>query len=207
MRFIQALLLISISSFMLAGGHMSHAHMKHVYESWNDTPDKEGLLPTAIAEAKIALTHAGFALKKSNDMAWMKLHTTHIAHALSGEGKGPGLGYGLIKASNGTAKHIGFAASSPGASANVKAHSVHIETSANNAVMWSKEALELTALIASSSNPNTVKALLGDIVSLLEASVSGQDANNDGKITWQKNEGGLMEADKHMGFMRKGENI
>ena len=28
----------------------SHAHMKHVIASWNDTPDQAGLLPTALEE-------------------------------------------------------------------------------------------------------------------------------------------------------------
>jgi len=37
--------------------------------------------------------------------------------------------------------------------------------------------------------------------------LSGVDANGDGKISWKKGEGGLMEAKKHMGFMAKGEGM
>lgn len=35
----------------------------------------------------------------------------------------------------------------------------------------------------------------------------GLDANGDGKISWQKGEGGLKTADKHLGLMMDGEDL
>ncbi len=37
--------------------------------------------------------------------------------------------------------------------------------------------------------------------------VAGEDVNGDGKVTWHAGEGGLKEAEKHMGFMMKGEGL
>ena len=63
-----------------ADKNMAHVHIGHVLTGWNDTPDKMGLLPTAIAEANVAAQHAGFALSKTDDLAWMKTHIGHILH-------------------------------------------------------------------------------------------------------------------------------
>ena len=52
----------------------AHTHMGHVTSGWKDTPDQQGLLPTAIAETNIAAQHAGFAAGKPTDLAWMKTH-------------------------------------------------------------------------------------------------------------------------------------
>ena len=51
--------------------NMAHVHIGHVMTGWKDTPGKAGLLPTAIAEAKVAAIHAGFAANKSGDLKWM----------------------------------------------------------------------------------------------------------------------------------------
>ena len=72
------LILMGVSSGAMAATNMSHAHIGHVVASWNDTPEKMGLLPTAIAEAKVAAQHAGFAVSKPDDLAWMKSHIGHV---------------------------------------------------------------------------------------------------------------------------------
>ncbi len=64
-----ALILSACSGQMMADKgkkptNMAHAHMGHVLTGWKDTPDKKGLLPTAMAEAAIAKTHVGLALKQ-----------------------------------------------------------------------------------------------------------------------------------------------
>ena len=35
----------------------------------------------------------------------------------------------------------------------------------------------------------------------------GVDANGDGQITWEEGEGGLAQAEQHMGFMQQGEGL
>ncbi len=189
--------------------NMAHAHMGHVTDSWGDTPNEMGLLPTAIAEAEIAMQHAGFAADQLDNLEWMKTHAKHVLHAVdpSAVGEGPGLGYGVKNATRGVAKHIGFAAESDEATENVKLHAVHVATSADN-TLWRVDEVALyawqvlAAPTAAEAAP-AAKQMLRHTKQLLD----GRDANGDGNVSWHQDEGGLKASEKHMGFMRAGENL
>lgn len=191
------------------GKNMSHVHIGHVMTGWGDTPGGGGLLPAAIAEANIAIQHAGFASKQPGNLSWMKTHTRHVLHTLdtSVEGKGPGKGYGMIKAANGAVKHIGFAAKSKGASKNVKAHTVHVTASTNNSIARAKEIVNIGKRVLAAGTASEAAPLVAKMKTLTIQLMAGMDANGDGKITWKPGEGGLAEATKHMGFMTKGEGM
>jgi len=188
---------------------MAHAHMGHVSTGWQDTPDQMGLLPTAIAEAKIAAFHAGLAAKQPDNLEWMKTHAKHVLHAVDAGmiADGPGLGYGVKKAAAGAAKHIGFAAAADDASGNVKAHAVHVSTSADNTVERANAIVALAGRVDAAASAAEAAPLVAEMNSIAQMLLDGHDANGDGKITWKAGEGGLMAADKHMGFMRKGEGM
>jgi len=190
-------------------GNMSHAHMDHVTKSWGDTPGSKGLLPTAMAEAKIAAQHAGFAANKPGDLGWMQMHTRHVLNAIdpSVEAKGPGMGYGVIKAASGSSKHIGFAAKSDDASENVRIHAVHVATSSQNVVTWSKQIVALGKKVIAAKTAAEASPLVKQIAKLSAQLVTGVDANGDGSITWHEGEGGLNAAKKHMGIMAKLEGM
>lgn len=206
---IAALLTGCYASNQTKTGGAAQAHMGHVSGGWKDTPNGAGLLPTAIDEAQIAAQHAGFAASKPGDLSWMKLHTTHVMHAIdpASVAKGPGKGYGLVKAASGAAKHIDFAAGSKDASANVKAHSVHVATAAQNAVDWANEVMELARQVQGTSSADQAAPKVKRIAELTQQIINGLDANGDGQVTWVKGEGGLMQANKHMGVMYKGEGL
>jgi hypothetical protein len=193
----------------MAKKNMSHAHMGHVTKGWKDTPANKGLLTTAIAESNVAVQHAGFAASRPDNLKWMQTHTHHVLHAMepSLEGKGPGLGYGVIKAAKGCAKHIGFAANSDGASKNVKAHAVHVATTCNNTVARAQEIVVVGKNVLAANDAAAAAPQVTKIQMLSDQLLSGADANGDGRITWKKGEGGLNEAKKHMGFMAKGEGM
>jgi len=186
---------------------MAQTHMGHVTESWADTPDAAGLLPTAIAEAEIAIFHAGLAAQKLDDLGWMKTHANHILHAIdpSAIANGPGLGYGVLAGAAGTVKHINFAAGSEDASENIKIHAEHVATSAGNVVatvvaikanIATIEAAATAAAAAEATQANVI--LTADLL-------DGADANGDGVVDWT--DGGLNEAMKHMGIMAAGEGM
>ena len=139
--------------------NMAHVHIGHVMTGWKDTPGKKGLLTTAIAEAKIAVKHAGFSAK------------------------------------------------SKGASKGVKAHAVHVSASSGNAVTWAKEIVALCKKVTASNSVTEVASLVAKIKGLTGQLLTGIDAKGDGKISWKKGEGGLNTANKHMGFMMKGEGL
>ena len=193
----------------MADKNMSHVHIGHILTGWTDTPEKMGLLPTAIAEANVAAQHAGFAVSKLDDLAWLKTHIGHILHAVDPgvEPKGPGLGYGLIKAAGGAAKHVGFSAESEGASENVKTHAVHVTASAKNVVTWGKLIVRLGKQVQAAETAGQAAPMVKKIEQLAARLVAGEDVNGDGKITWHAGEGGLNAAEQHMGFMTKGEGL
>ena len=187
----------------------SQAHMGHVSKSWNDTPGKAGLLPTAVEEAKIAAFHASAAAKKSDNLKWMQTHARHVINAVdpSVEAKGPGKGYGVLKAAAGAAKHIGIAAKQGDASDNVKTHAVHVGASAQNTVDRAKSIIATAQKILAATTAKAAAPLVKQMAKVAGQLQAGFDANGDGKIGWQKGEGGLGVATKHMGIMFKGEGM
>ena len=217
MRTIVGMTLASLVAIALAGGaaivgaqvNMAHTHIGHVMDGWRDTPDQQGLLPTAIAEAEIAAQHAGLAARSAGNLDGMKLHAGHVINAVDPtvETRGPGLGYGVKKAAAGAAQHIGLASGSDGASANVKTHATHVSTSANNAVTRADEIVTLAQQIQGASSAAEAAPLSERLNMLAGELMPGTDANGDGRIGWQEGEGGLEHANQHMGFMKKGEDL
>lgn len=204
-----ALFALTLTGPAFAAASASHLHMGHVTDGWNDTPDGKGLLPIAIAEARIALQHASATAGKPDDLAWMKMHARHVLHALdpSVEAQGPGLGYGVAKAAAGTAKHIEAAAASDDASGNVKTHAVHVASAARNTVGRAGAMVEAARQILSADSAASAAPAAQQLRRTAEALLDGVDANGDGKVTWHAGEGGLLEADKHMMAMRRGEGL
>jgi hypothetical protein len=37
--------------------------------------------------------------------------------------------------------------------------------------------------------------------------ISGEDADGDGQVSWREGEGGLEQAEQHMGFLLRGEGL
>jgi hypothetical protein len=189
--------------------NMSHAHMGHVAKGWTDTPAKTGLLPTAVEEAKIALYHANALVQKTDNLKWMQTHAHHVLHAVdaSTEAKGPGKGYGVLKAAAGTAKHIQIAAKQKDASKNVKTHAVHVAASALNTVERAKRMVTVAKKIVAAKSAAEAAPLARKLAEIAVELQAGRDANGDGKITWVKGEGGLKASAKHLGIMYKLEGM
>lgn len=186
-----------------------HNHIGHVMTMWKDTPGTQGFLPTAAAEAKVAATHAGLAAKSPDNLDAMKTHAGHVLNALDPtlEMKGPGAGYGVKKAAAGALQHIQFAAKTEGASKNILTHSGHVSASLEDVVQWTDAAIGTAQKIRAATTAAAAAPLVTELVQQTNAIVGGMDANKDGKIGWQTGEGGLEQAQMHMGFMMKGEGL
>jgi hypothetical protein len=137
----------------------------------------------------------------------IKVHSQHVAHALDGEGNGPGLGFGIYAASKGVSQHVMLAAQAPGSSSAIQEHALHVSTSAKNVMAWSKAALIVTKKIEKSNSLNDALPYLSELEALVDAMQSGVDENQDGSITWVKNEGGLEQANNHMNIIKAAEGI
>jgi hypothetical protein len=182
-------------------------HIGHVINAFGDTPMGNGLLPTAMAEARVASQHATLGARAPTNLDAMKLHAGHVINALDPTivAAGPGLGYGLKKAALGVANHIELAAKAQGASANVITHANHIATSARNTVTRADSMIVLAKQVQAATTAADAAALMNQLVSLGNQLVAGFDANADGRITWQAGEGGLQQAEEHVTLMLAGE--
>lgn len=185
----------------------ARVHIGHVNESFRGTPDEQGLLPTAIAEAKIAQQHAALAAKTPDNLDAMKRHTDHVLHTVDPTvvESGPGLGYGVKRAAAGVAQHIELAAQTSVASANVKTHATHVAASAKTVAARADEILALGQRIQAATSASEAAPLVTELHALTEQILAGFDANGDGRVGWQEGEGGLQQAQQHMELMMKGE--
>ena len=190
-------------------GGAAHTHIGHVADGWRDTPEGQGLLPTAVAEARIAAQHAGLAAGNTGDLDSMKRHTGHVLHAVdpSAVEDGPGLGYGVKQAAEGAAKHIEAAATADGASQAVTTHATHVATSARNTVSRADEIVALAGRINAATLATQAAPLVGELNTLAQQLIDGSDANDDGRVGWQQGEGGLAQAEQHLGLMKKAEGL
>jgi hypothetical protein len=180
-------------------------HIGHVINAFNDTPNGDGLLTVAIAEAKVAITHAGLAGRQPGNLDAMKLHAGHVLNALDPTivATGPGLGYGMKKAAAGAATHIELAAKAPGASPNVTMHAAHIAQAARNSVTRADSVIAIAKQVQAATTAADAAALVSRMASMSEQLMAGFDANGDGRVTPE--EGGLQLALDHVKLMVAGE--
>lgn len=179
------------------------AHVGHVTVAWNDTPEGMGLLPTALAEARVAADHAGYAARDLANLGAMKAHARHVLHAVdpSRVDGGPGAGYGVIQAAQGAARHIELAARADGAPDGVKTHATHVAASARNAVTRGERIVALAASIEAAETAEAAAPLVREMSELATALIEGTDADGDGRVGWQEGEGGLAVAETHAGLL------
>jgi hypothetical protein len=182
-------------------------HIGHVVNGFSDTPGGQGLLPVALAEARVAIQHAGLAARSPTNLDAMKLHAGHVLNAMDPTlmPTGPGLGYGLKKAATGVATHIELAAKTPGASANVITHANHVATAARSTLARVDQVIALAQKIQAATTAEEAASLLNQLVPLTQQLVDGVDANADGKVTWEMGEGGLQQAQQHVTLLLAGE--
>ena len=187
----------------------AHAHLRHAADEFRGTPEGAGLLPTARAEAEIAHQHATLAGRDPLSLEGIQRHMPHVIHAIDPtkvEG-GPGLGYGLIAAANGAVRHTELAVKSEGSSDAIETHAVHVTTAARSAVSHADKAIELAENIQNAESAEVAAEMLTELTKLTDAILNGIDADGDGRIGWQDGEGGLAQADTHMGLIKRAEGI
>ena len=164
-------------------------HLGHVVNSFGDTPSNMGLLPTALAEARVAALHASLGARDPANLANMKLHAGHVINAVDPTviTQGPGLGYGVKRAALGIATHIDLAAKAPGASPNVVTHANHVGAAARNTFQRSDEIVALAKKIQAAGTAAEAAPLMMQLVASTNELVLGKDSA-----------GGLQQCDEHM---------
>jgi hypothetical protein len=171
--------------------------------AFTETPGGQGLLPTALAEARIAAQHAALAARDTGDLESMKRHAAHVMNAVDPTvvQSGPGLGYGVKRAALGVATHVDLAAKAAGATPQIVMHAGHVATSARNTVQRSDMVVALGKRIQAATSASEAVALVSQLVALTTELTVGRDADADGKTTWKDGEGGLQHCEEHMRLM------
>ena len=204
-----AVFALAILAVGAAAQNPVHAHIGHAADTFRGTPDGMGLLPTAVAEAEIAHQHATLAGRDPSSLEGMQRHMGHVIHALDASRveSGPGLGYGVIPASERAAQHTELAAASEGASDAVKTHAVHVATAARSAASHAERAIEIAESIQGAETADDAAEMLAELTMLTDAILNGTDADGNGRIGWQEGEGGLAQATMHMGLIKQAEGL
>ena len=187
----------------------AHTHIGHVHAGFPATPDGQGLLPAAIAEAGVVAQHIRLAANDLTNLQGMQNHAGHVLHALdpSIQANGPGLGFGLKRAADGIAQHIGLAAGSEGASQAVQTHAGHVGASARTVSQRADQLIEMAQRVRSAPDYTTAGNIIEQMQALAGQVTTGQDADGNGSVGWQEGEGGLDQITTHMGLMTRAEGI
>lgn len=180
-------------------------HIGHVLNGFSDTPGLQGLLPLAMAEARVANQHATLATRQPENLQYMKTHSEHVMHALDPSTvpalMAPGQGYGAKRAIAAIAQHIELAAQEKDATPNVVNHARHVGMSARNTVVRVDQILVIAGQVRAATSAADAAKLVSQMASLAEQLVAGFDANGDGRVTFEEGEGGLQHVDDHVKFM------
>jgi hypothetical protein len=183
------------------------AHIGHILDAWLDTPGRWGLLPTAERDADVARRHAALAISAPDDLAAIQTHIRHVLNAIDPavENKGPGTGYGLIRAAAAISAHATLAARAPDASDTVKLHAKHVIASIDTVVERCQKVIALgQQILAEKAAAPALKKAYG-VLQQVEWILTGHDVNGDGTISWDGGEGGLAQVRKHVAYMKQGE--
>ena len=199
----------------------AHTHIAQVMTSAKDTPNQKGFLPTAIADAQVALEqveradlegrindfvlYGGYVLSALDagaetqallKKAYERLPTTYVKIEI------PGTGYGIKRAVAGALDQVRLAATSEGATDNVKQHAEHVTASLQNVATWTDEAVATARKLIAASDVGAGQILVDELTEQVTHIAIGHDANGDGQTGWQPGEGGLRQA-QHMRLMMK----
>jgi len=142
----------------------AHLHIGHVMTNWRDTPGTRGFLPVAIDEARVASLHAGLAAKATT-LDDVKLHASHVLHALDPavEPKGPGAGYGVKKATAGALQHLEFAVKAEGATTSITTNAAQVSSSLAAVLQSVDQIIAIAQQIRTTTDVAAATHLAGDL--------------------------------------------
>jgi hypothetical protein len=200
---------LALTDSLPAVGDRGHAHILSVSDGLASAPGGQGLLRIALAEGEIATLHAELAVEAITSVGDVRLHVAHMLHALDPAVvfEGPGLGYGMRRATEEALALVEMAAASEGASDNLRMHAGHIAGALGGALDRADAMVDLARSIQLATSAAAAAPLLGRLNELSAGVVAGRDLDGDGLVGWQGGEGGLRQAAQHMTLLKRGEGL
>ncbi len=185
------------------------AHFGHVATGFADAPAGRGLVMTAALDANAAMMHANIAALSPTDLNAMKMHATHVLHALAPEAgaQGPGSGYGLRKAVDAVATHMEMALTAPGASATMKKFGPAAVGSARAVSARAQALAGLAAQVLAATTPAEAAPIAEQMRVMGLALDQGTDVNGSGRIDVDAVEPGLNHLEAQIYSIFEGEQL
>lgn len=192
-----AFAMVILSGCSLRAPTVAHVHIGHAMTGWHDTPGKAGLFIVAENKAAAALKAARAAEADRSDIAGIKKHiaaagrmTDSGAEMVGHQHHGD---YGVKQALAGAVNHITYAATSPDATPNVTAFADGFAANAAGVLDRCDLIAALGKDVQGSQSAAEAGFLSAEIEKLVQANVSGEDLDGDGKIGTQPAEYGLSQ--------------
>jgi hypothetical protein len=198
------------------------AHIRHLNYSWGPNPKypagfhtgvSKGIVVGLKQETSGALQHAILALEsvRKDDVPMARLHAEHVVNYIvggkgedaDGDGKvanlgdgGPGIILGADKVgyASDAAKHAMLAMDVAPNELAIKRHGPEVVAGANNAEAWATAALEEARRAAALSDRILIEDRLNLLITQLNRTFYGFNANQDLEISRTAEEAGVMQA-------------
>ncbi len=185
-------------------------HVGHVAYGFDGAPGGRGLAAGASAEVGTALLHANLAAGDLSDLSAMQRHAGHVLHLLEPEEGGPesepGLGFGVIPAVEALVNHLARAASSAGASENVRTHTEHVTEIAAGLLANAREAADVARQLRSATSIRRAAPLVARLRLLAYQITEGRDLDGDNRLSFD-GEAGMQQLEAHLYLLLEGEGL
>lgn len=184
--------LVAPPALLAQGVDVTRARVHTILTAASDTPGGQGLLPTALAEAHIAVEHAARARRAGDDLAAIQEHARGVIHAIDPMriGSGPGLGYGLRRAVVQVGQELDLARAADGR-ADVATAAPRALAAAGHVLGWATALVDLAERIQAATSASDAHALAVEMVALSRRLAAGVDVDRDGHVTFAPGEAGL----------------
>jgi len=189
------------------------AHIRHLTYSWSPNPPyasgphsgtPKGIAVGLREQTRLALTHANLGLN-STTLAEVKMHAEHVANIIDGgtgtdhDGDGtvgnPGdKGPGVLGYAADTKNHANLTKAAAPANQNIQTFGTQAADSADGVADRANAARSAALSAVNAGDISLAKLYMENARTALERALNGFDANRDGTITPDRNEGGVNQA-------------
>lgn len=166
---------------------------------------ENGLLDSALTEARFALQHAGLA-SGANNIGGVHLHAEHTINIVEGtlvdhDGNGgpqnPGTGNGIYIYIDALDELLGSTVNMPGIEAAVQNNAENMRVCIANARQWADQMMVVERDIIASDDFDAVQPLLAEASELAEKITAGIDQNQNGQVDPFEGECGLQDITRY----------